>query len=101
MSKWQLKAIQQLNPDASFDTELDANGEIVKVNWKEDATPTDLSVINSKAEEIKKAEQYKDLRAVEYRKLGFLKDQLDMIYHDFDDWKAKIKAVKDKYPKED
>ena len=32
MSKWQLKAIQQLNPNASYDTELDGNGEIVKVN---------------------------------------------------------------------
>ena len=99
MSKWQLKAIQQLNPDASFDTELDANGEIVKVNWKEDATPTDLSVINSKAEEIKKAEEYKDLRIAEY---PTMRDQLDDLYHNgIDGWKATIKAVKDKYPKEE
>ena len=66
MSKWQLKAIQQLNPNASYDTELDANGEIVKVNWREDTTPTDLSVINSKAAEIKAAEEYQDLRIAEY-----------------------------------
>ena len=26
-------------------------------------------------------------------------EQLDQIYHDMDGWKAKIKAVKDKYPK--
>ena len=26
-------------------------------------------------------------------------EQLDMIYHDMDGWKAKIKAVKDKFPK--
>ena len=26
-------------------------------------------------------------------------EQLDQIYHDIDGWKAKIKAVKDKYPK--
>jgi hypothetical protein len=99
MSKWQLKAITELNPDASYDTVLDNNGDIVKVNWREDSTPTDLSVINSKAAEIKAAEEYKDLRVVEYKKLGFLKDQLDMIYHDFDGWKAKIKEIKDKYPK--
>ena len=101
MSKWQLKAIQQLNPDASYDTELGPNEEIVKINWREGSTPTDLSVINSKAEEIKTAEQYKDLRKAEYKKLGFLEDQLDMIYHDFDGWKAKIKEVKDKFPKGD
>lgn len=27
------------------------------------------------------------------------RDQLDMIYHDFDNWKAFIKSIKDKYPK--
>ena len=26
-------------------------------------------------------------------------EQLDQIYHDIDGWKAKIKSVKDKYPK--
>jgi len=26
-------------------------------------------------------------------------EQLDQIYHDMDGWKAKVKAVKDKYPK--
>ena len=26
-------------------------------------------------------------------------EQLDQIYHDMDGWKARIKAVKDKYPK--
>ena len=79
MSKWQLKAIQQLNPNASFDAELDNNGDIVKVNWREDSTPTDLSVINSKAAEIKAAEEYKDLRVVEYKKLGFLKQQTPLM----------------------
>ena len=56
MYKWQTKAITQLNPDASYDTELGTNGEIVKINWRENSTPTELSVINSKAEEIKTVE---------------------------------------------
>ena len=34
----------------------------------------------------------------EYNSIG-IGEQLDMIYHDMDSWKAKIKAVKDKYPK--
>ena len=35
------------------------------------------------------------------RALAFdpIPEQLDQIYHDMDGWKAKIKSVKDKYPK--
>ena len=38
-------------------------------------------------------------RKAEYKKLGF-NEQLDMMYHNFDGWKAKIKEIKDKYPRE-
>ena len=34
-----------------------------------------------------------------FTELGNWQDQLDMIYHDFDGWKAAVKAIKDKYPK--
>ena len=53
-------------------------------------------------------EEYKKLKA-EYDALQYQRDravaydpipeQLDQIFHDMDGWKAKIKAVKDKYPK--
>ena len=40
------------------------------------------------------------LRGVDYyTELGNWRDQLDMIYHDIEDWKAKVKAIKDKHPK--
>jgi len=42
--------------------------------------------------------EYQRKRLEEYNAIGF-GEQLDMIYHDIDGWKAKIKAVKDKYPK--
>ena len=42
------------------------------------------------------AKQYQRDRAVAYDPIP---EQLDQIYHDMDGWKAKIKAVKDKYPK--
>ena len=54
------------------------------------------------AEEIKRlqaeydAKKYQRDRAVAYDPIP---EQLDQIYHDMDGWKAKIKAVKDKYPK--
>tara|TARA_R100000152_G_C6708035_1_gene136194 strand:+ start:526 stop:804 length:279 start_codon:yes stop_codon:yes gene_type:complete len=42
------------------------------------------------------ANQYQRDRALAYDPIP---EQLDQIYHDMDGWKAKIKAVKDKYPK--
>ena len=42
------------------------------------------------------ANKYQRDRAVAYDPIP---EQLDQIYHDMDGWKAKIKAVKDKYPK--
>ena len=53
---------------------------------------------------VKKAElqaeydalQYQRDRAVAYDPIT---EQLDQIYHDIDGWKARIKSVKDKYPK--
>ena len=42
------------------------------------------------------ATQYKYDRQPKYGTWG---EQLDMMYHSMDDWKAHVKAVKDKYPK--
>ena len=43
-------------------------------------------------------ETYKYLRASEYPSI---KTQLDTLFHEgYDGWKAKIQAVKDKYPKD-
>lgn len=44
------------------------------------------------------ASAYKEQRRIEYPSIP---DQLDTLYHGgYDAWKATIKAVKDKYPKE-
>ncbi len=40
--------------------------------------------------------KYKDQRKFEYPSVA---EQLDLIYHDIDNWKAVIKQTKDKYPK--
>ena len=40
--------------------------------------------------------KYQSQRRPEY---GEWENQLDMMYHSMDDWKAHVKAVKDKYPK--
>ena len=63
----------------------DNNGAEVTVNWTQVNAWTD-------------PEAYKDKRQNEYPRI---EDQLDDIYHNgIDGWKATIKAIKDKYPKE-
>ncbi len=57
------------------------------------------SQVKAKYDELKAdfdSKQYQRERAVAYDPIP---EQLDQIYHDIDGWKAKIKAVKDKYPK--
>lgn len=41
---------------------------------------------------------YVEKRLTEYPPLA---DQLDMIYHNFEDWKSTISKIKEKYPKVD
>ena len=60
--------------------------------------PTDKQ-INDKVAELKAdydAKKYQRDRAVAYDPIP---EQLDQIFHDIDGWKARIKSVKDKYPK--
>jgi uncharacterized coiled-coil DUF342 family protein len=55
--------------------------------------------INDKVTELQTeydSKKYQRDRAVAFDPIP---EQLDQIYHDIDGWKAKIKAVKDKYPK--
>ena len=56
---------------------------------------TEQSKIDEARTELNKLKYKKDRRN-EYPDFG---EQLDMIYHDIDAWKAKIKETKDKYPK--
>jgi hypothetical protein len=67
------------------ETCTDKDGNIIDI---------DESLVNAKIAE----NEYKEKRQAEYPSIA---DQLDDIYHNgIDGWKATIKAVKDKYPKE-
>jgi len=57
-------------------------------------------VEDSKQLADKKAERIKN-KYQQDRKMAYdpIPEQLDQIYHDIDGWKARIKSVKDKYPK--
>ena len=72
------------------------------INWldKNQTKPTEEE-INTKIAELKYQEEvneYQEKRKSEYPDWG---DQLDQIYHSgIDVWKANIKIIKDKYPKQ-
>ena len=74
------------------------NNDFNSIVWTNDAKCTETEwddAIKQIAEEHKKLQYQRD-RAVAYDPIP---EQLDQIYHDIDGWKARIKAVKDKYPK--
>jgi len=83
------QAIKSINPNAGFSV-IDNDPDRITWDSESDVIP--------KAEILAKviAMQYFDLRKKAYPAIT---DQLDQMYHDFDGWKASIKAIKDKYPK--
>jgi len=76
---------------------VDNLGNVTRDDGK--ALPPDSEIDAKLAELIaeEKANEYKEVREMNYPKIG---DQLDEIYHNgIDSWKAVIKVTKDKYPK--
>ena len=87
-----VEAIVAINPDACVEVIGNPDGSETIV-WKDtDPIPNDLLV--AKMEEY----SYIEKRTEAYRKLGSAEKQLEMIYEDFDGWRAKIKEIRDKYP---
>ena len=90
-------AILALHPTAQFTTN---DGKIEEWHSPQITQPTEQE-IEVKLAELKYQEEvnvYQEKRKLEYPDWG---DQLDQIYHSgIDAWKADIKAIKDKYPKQ-
>ena len=92
------KSILAINSDAQFSVEAE---DVKKITWYNSTTPIAEADILAKQKELQTAydnNKYQRDRAEAYPSIA---DQLDDIYHNgVDAWKATIKAVKDKYPKE-
>ena len=93
-----VNAIIAINPNAKVVVE---NDNIEKIKWCNGTEVISNSDILAKQTQLKTAydnAKYQRDRATEYPKIA---DQLDDLYHNgIDGWKATIKKVKDKYPKE-
>ena len=99
-SEYYLKAVRELTGERVKTLSTDENNEITSiVFFNENVSEPSHSDIKAKAQEMAEAKYYIDDRVKEYPPLS---EQLDDIYHNgIDGWKATIKAVKDKYPKEE
>ena len=96
------KAIQAINPSAEFvlrdsNDDIDIDNETFTIEWHKGDVISKAD-IKTKINEIQPLETVYKNRQKEYPNVV---DQLDDIYYNgVDGWKATIKAVKDKYPKE-
>ena len=79
----------------------DSDGKSVYIKeWNvEEAQPTDeqLNALDAQVTTLESNNRVDGTRRTAY---GSWNDQLDEIYHNIDDWKARIKAVKDANAKE-
>ena len=93
-----IEAILKINPNAQVSINAD---DINQITWHNGTTPIPKADIEAKMVEVQAeydAKQYQRDRATAYPSMA---DQLDDIYHNgIDAWKATIKTIKDKYPKE-
>ena len=75
------------------------DGPVSEIKFHDGQTPPTEKAIQAKLAELQAnydSKKYQRDRAVAYDPIP---EQLDQIYHDMDGWKARIKSVKDKYPK--
>jgi len=93
-------ALNVLRPDAKWVVRGLPPNEVIEWNDTEQIQPTEQE-IEVKLAELKYQEElnvYQEKRKLEYPDW---EDQLDKIYHSgIDAWKADIKVIKDKYPKQ-
>ena len=97
-SEYYLKAVRELTGEPVKTLSTDENNEITSIVFlNENVSEPSHSDIKAKAQEMAEAKYYVDDRVKEYPPLS---EQLDEIFHNgIDSWKAKIQAIKDKYPK--
>ena len=90
-------------PDFTSEVKLqnDGSGDYIK-EWNissEKSKPTD-SQLNAADSEATKLENNNKIRATRRNLYGDIGDQLDEIFKNIDDWKARIQKIKDDNPKE-
>ena len=112
MIQWKIKAVKALITDPNhkpYGYDLDVDNDTIKNLWG-DASSLSMSDINTKAVQIKNAEEYIEGRVGITSGYADLQTQLDQLWHDIDDgkfgdtaktgsWYVGISSVKTAFPK--
>jgi hypothetical protein len=97
-----IKVYLDRTPDFLEEIKLQDNGQgayIKEWNATDKVKPTD-DQLNALESEATKLENNAKVDATRRTSYGSWNEQLDEIYHNIDDWKARIKKIKDDNPKE-
>ena len=92
-------AIRALKSDAKVSIN---NNDVKQITWI-DGNPTNITTTQIETKLAELMTTYNNIKYQRDRKSEYpsIVDQLDELYHNgIDGWKAKIKTIKDKYPKE-
>ena len=92
-------AIRALKSDAEVSIN---NNDVNQITWV-DGNPTSITTTQIETKLAELMTTYNNIKYQRDRKSEYpsIVDQLDELYHNgIDGWKAKIKTIKDKYPKE-
>ena len=90
-----LQAILKINPNAKVNLIKEKDKEEV-IEWLDGTAEISQADIDAKKSEFAYVEARERAYLVE---LGGWDKQLEMIFDDFDGWKAKVQAIKDANPK--
>ena len=92
-------AIRALKSDAKVSIN---NNDVKQITWI-DGNPTNITTTQIETKLAELMTTYNNIKYQRDRESEYpsIVDQLDELYHNgIDGWKAKIKTIKDKYPKE-
>ena len=92
-------AIRALKSDAKVSIN---NNDVNQITWV-DGNPTSITTTQIETKLAELMTTYNNIKYQRDRESEYpsIVDQLDELYHNgIDGWKAKIKTIKDKYPKE-
>ena len=111
MINWQIKAVRELlnDPNKTWSSDVDPVNDTI-TNLTGDASSLSMSDINTKAIQLKNAEEYIDGRVGITSGYPLLSVQLDQLWHDMKDgklgagattgsWYVGISSVKSMFPK--
>tara|TARA_X000001382_G_scaffold120124_1_gene101457 strand:- start:58 stop:348 length:291 start_codon:yes stop_codon:yes gene_type:complete len=93
-----IQAILKINPNAKVNVIKKSEDEDEVITWLDGTAEISQADIEAKKSEFAYVEVREKAYLVE---LGGWDKQLEMIFDDFDGWKAKVQAIKDANPKED